>query len=211
MTKTKWFIWLAPRLGAILYWLLSATVRCRIEDRAGVLLRTGLEGPVIFTFWHGRIFMLPYLYRKHFPERTMSVMVSRSRDGQIAAELVKKLGIHCTRGSTSKNSVGVFLNILKELREHGHDLAITPDGPRGPRGKAHPGVFHLAALSGRPIVPITYELSWKWTLRSWDRMQIPFPLSCCRVVLHPPILIPEESKDDISPYQARLEEILGKC
>jgi hypothetical protein len=80
--------------------------------------------------------------------------------------------------------------------EQGWDLAITPDGPRGPRYKIQPGVMTLAQLTGRPILPAGYNLAWKICIKSWDKFQIPIPFSRCDVIVEPPVRVPREATDE---------------
>jgi lysophospholipid acyltransferase (LPLAT)-like uncharacterized protein len=84
---------------------------------------------------------------------------------------------------------------LTTWAERGYDLAITPDGPRGPRYQVQDGVMSLAQITGLPIIPFSYYLYWKLQLRSWDRFQIPLPFSRCELALGKPVCIPREASD----------------
>ena len=80
--------------------------------------------------------------------------------------------------------------------ERGLDLAVTPDGPRGPRYHVQEGVVALAQLTGRAVIPAVYSLSWKWQAKSWDRFQVPFPFAVCRVQLGQPMRLPRDCSDE---------------
>jgi hypothetical protein len=80
--------------------------------------------------------------------------------------------------------------------ERGYDLAITPDGPRGPRYVVQEGVMALAQVTGLPIIPASYYLGWKVQAKSWDRFQIPLPFSVCEVMIGKPVRVPREASDE---------------
>lgn len=90
------------------------------------------------------------------------------------------------RGSSSRRGAQAVRELVTAAGE-GFDLAITPDGPRGPRYKVQEGVILAAQLTGLPLLPVSYRLGWKVTLKSWDRFQIPLPFSTVEVFLAEPI------------------------
>ncbi len=142
--------------------------------------------PSIVAFWHGRMFLLPFAL-KEFSDK-VAILISRHRDGELIANIVEKLGFKTVRGSTGKGKGGerAFLQMLKLLKE-GYCVAITPDGPRGPREKVKPGVVKLSLTSGIPIYPLTFACSSCFTLSSWDKFKIPKPFSRCKVLLGSPL------------------------
>jgi hypothetical protein len=143
------------------------------------------EKPVLLTFWHGRMAYFIYLYRyQHF-----TVMVSQSRDGEFVSRILARFGIHSTRGSSSHGGMRALLELVQCLRQGCH-VAVTPDGPRGPRYQVQPGVIVLAQKTGIPILPVTYNARWKVVLGSWDRFILPLPFSRVVVVYGEPITIP---------------------
>ena len=142
--------------------------------------------PSIVTFWHGRMFLLPFALRE-YAER-VAILISRHRDGELIANVVKEMGFKTVRGSAGRGKGGdrAFKEMVK-LIENGYTVAITPDGPRGPREVVKPGVAKLALKTGAPVYPLTFSADWKFNLNSWDRFLIPYPFSKCRVVLGNPI------------------------
>ena len=84
---------------------------------------------------------------------------------------------------------------LTTWSERGYDLAITPDGPRGPCYEVQAGVMSLAQITGRPIIPFSYHLQWKLRPRTWDRFQIPLPFSRCEMILEKALDVPRETSD----------------
>ncbi len=143
--------------------------------------------PSIVAFWHGRMFLLPFAL-KNYAER-VAILISRHRDGELIARIVEKMGFKTVRGSAGRGKGGdrAFKEMVK-LIEEGYTVAITPDGPRGPREVAKPGVARLAMKTGVPVYPLTFSANWKFNLNSWDRFLIPYPFSKCRVILGEPVL-----------------------
>jgi lysophospholipid acyltransferase (LPLAT)-like uncharacterized protein len=113
------------------------------------------------------------------------------------------------RGSSSRRGRQALLESAR-LLGRGHDIAITPDGPRGPAYRVQSGVLALAQLSGRPIVPTSVKIGWKTELKSWDRFQIPWPGATCEVCFHPAIQVPRDATDeDREKLALRLAETLS--
>ncbi|WP_456455422.1 lysophospholipid acyltransferase family protein [Thermovibrio sp.] len=152
------------------------------------------EFPCIVAFWHGRMFLLPFALRE-FSDK-VAILISRHRDGELIAKIVERLGFKTVRGSTGRGKGGerAFLQMLKLLKK-GYCVAITPDGPKGPKEKVKPGVVKLSLTSGVPIYPLTFACSSCFTLNSWDRFKIPKPFSKCKVLLGNP-LKPENFSDE---------------
>lgn len=159
--------WVFARYVGFVY----ATSRWRTHGREGVeaLLRAGR--PFIVAFWHGRLMMAPMAWRE---DATMHVVISRHRDGERIARAVRHLGIAAVRGSRTRGGTAALRASLRVLKEGGC-LSIAPDGPRGPRMRAQPGVVALARLAGAPIVPMTCAVSRRLLAGSWDRFVIALP------------------------------------
>jgi lysophospholipid acyltransferase (LPLAT)-like uncharacterized protein len=201
--------YLAPKIGYGIIRAVAFTLRVEIEDRSGILDSESNSG-CIFAFWHNRILLLPYFYRKQFPNRKVVVMISTSRDGQMIAKIVQQFDIEAARGSSSKKSLQVYRQTLRRLIEQGSDVGVSPDGPRGPKYQVQPGVLALAQMSGYPIVPITYHLEKKIELNSWDNFQIPIPFSKCKLVIGEKITIPQElDEHSFNELKNKLQDLLG--
>jgi lysophospholipid acyltransferase (LPLAT)-like uncharacterized protein len=122
-------------------------------------------------------------------------MVSASKDGGFLAAILECFGVQPVRGSSSRRGAQALLE-LTTWAERGHDLAITPDGPRGPRCVVQDGIMSLAQVTGLQIFPCSYHVSWKICLKSWDRFQIPLPFAKCDMTLGQPISVPREATDE---------------
>jgi lysophospholipid acyltransferase (LPLAT)-like uncharacterized protein len=171
---------------------ISSSLRWHVHDPEGHMLGGG-RGPVIFVIWHNRLALSLVMYRRYVrrvqPQRRMAAMVSASRDGALLARILELFEVEPVRGSTSRRGPQA-LRELVAWAKCGFDLAITPDGPRGPRYVLQDGVIALAQLTGLPILPASYRLSWKVTAGSWDRFQIPIPGSRCDLRVGRPLIVP---------------------
>lgn len=166
----RFLLAVVPVLGAGWLRLTCATMRLSFDGRDNALPRDG--GPLIYAFWHAQLAMMPWVQL-----RPPSVVpVSRSRDGEWTARLFARLGAETVRGSTSRGGATALRGLVRALRD-GKDVAITPDGPRGPAGQVQPGAVWLARLTGRPLLPVAFAARPCLHVGSWDRMIVPVPLS----------------------------------
>lgn len=195
--QAKWHQKLAAALIYSGLRCLAATIRFRLEDRSGFFNRASKER-LIFAIWHNRLALSAFLYRRHFlrfaPERRMAAMVSASRDGGLLARILEHFSIEPVRGSSSRRGPQALREMVS-WAEDGYDLAITPDGPRGPCYEVQEGVISTAQLTGLPIVPVAYHLSWKIRPRSWDRFQIPLPFTRCELTAGRVMRVPREASE----------------
>jgi lysophospholipid acyltransferase (LPLAT)-like uncharacterized protein len=194
------------RFAAALIRLIGGTLRITIEDRAGVS-DPDKKQSMIWAFWHNRMFVIPLLRKRCAMHRNGAVLTSASRDGAIVASAMEAFGLRAVRGSSSRRGAAA-LRELADLLANGEDIAVAPDGPRGPRYKAGAGVVFLARKTGAAILPIRVEYSRAWKLKSWDRFMIPVPFSSVRIICEELLLIMPE--DEIAEAEARLENALGQ-
>jgi len=188
---------LAAALVYILIRGIAGTLRFRLDDRSGFFNGEPKE-KLIFAIWHNRLALSAILYRRHVlkfaPDRRLAGLVSASRDGGLLARILEHFHIEPVRGSSSRRG-GQALLELTSLAERGYDLAITPDGPRGPCYEVQDGVISVAQLTGLPIVPASYYLNWKIRPKSWDRFQIPLPFTRCEITVGKILRVPREASD----------------
>jgi lysophospholipid acyltransferase (LPLAT)-like uncharacterized protein len=173
-----------PFLAANFIRLLRATVRLRHhgDERMREWEREGRR--FILAFWHRHLLFMPYSYRG----RRISVLVSQSKDGELIARTVAKLGIDSSRGSSSRGGIAGMRSLLRKAAE-GWDIAFTPDGPRGPLREVQPGVILAAAATGLPIQPVAIAASRAKLLHSWDRFVVPLPFSTVHFVYGEPLAV----------------------
>jgi lysophospholipid acyltransferase (LPLAT)-like uncharacterized protein len=172
----------------------SATVRYKLDDRSG-FFDGPPPGPAIYCVWHNRLALCLKIYygfgRPRNPSAGLAAMVSASKDGAFLAAILERFKVQPVRGSSSRRGPQALLE-LTTWAERGYDLAITPDGPRGPCYVVQEGIMSLAQITGLPILPASYRLSWKYRPKSWDRFQIPLPFTRCEVRVAKPIRVPRD-------------------
>ncbi|WP_297446131.1 lysophospholipid acyltransferase family protein [Desulfurobacterium sp.] len=177
------------------------TLRIEIHLKKGARLPSP-ENPGIYIFWHGRMLILPFVFKDK--GQLVKVLISRHRDGEEIAGIIHKLGFGTVRGSTGIKKGGdkAFRNLVKAL-QNGYSIAITPDGPRGPREKLKAGVAKLSMITKIPVFPVTFSTNRGKALGSWDRFLVPYPFSKCKIAIGEP-LIPE-TDEDLKTFVNRLE------
>lgn len=204
--RTGWKLSFLLALGALLFRLLASTWRLRITNDAGLKALRAQHQPFVFAFWHGQ--MLPLLWR-HRGEG-VAVVVSSHRDGEIVARMAHGLGFRTIRGSSSRGAARALLGIVREL-ESGLEVAVTPDGPRGPARKFATGALVAAQRVGVPIVGIGLSASRAWHLRSWDRFMIPKPFSKVCIVYTTPTVVVASSAREAEEEAPRFEALLDEA
>lgn len=151
--------------------------------------------PIIAAFWHGNLLMQPYLFKKFQANMTYKAMISNHSDGEGIAKMVNHLGVQSIRGSSSKGGVKALIGAIKELKA-GHNVAITPDGPRGPIYSVADGIIALAQKTNSDIYYFSYKPSKYWQLKSWDKFIIPKPFGTIEFNISEPFNIDGLSKDE---------------
>lgn len=186
--------------------LLVSTLRLTvINPRQEIFDQTGKR---IFAFWHGKMIYGWLLAQHLFPDKTIHAVVSLSKDGEILSRTLEKLGFTLIRGSSSKGSNEVKKAMLTELANNGI-IAITPDGPRGPRQAFKYGTLRLASAERVPIIFAAIRYSKGFQLKSWDRFEIPFPFSRIYVTIHN-IEVPEfRNQEELKTFEHQLSKSLA--
>ena len=161
--------------------LLGATLRWKTEglERFETIRASGRQ-PVM-AFWHGRILPATYYFRR----RGIVVITSENFDGEWIAGIIERFGYGTARGSTSRGGRRALLQLTREMAA-GHAAGFTVDGPRGPARVAQPGAVWLAKATGNPVLPFHLEADRHWTMKSWDRTQIPKPRARVALVVGEP-------------------------
>jgi lysophospholipid acyltransferase (LPLAT)-like uncharacterized protein len=177
---------------------LTGSLRCEWHDDSGLHDGNGSQ-PAIYCIWHNRLALSMKFYWAFVRPRKKTVglaaMVSASKDGGLLARILEDFGVQPVRGSSSRRGPQALLE-LTSWAERGYDLAITPDGPRGPRYVVQEGVTSLAQLTSLPIIPASCHLRSRITLKSWDQFQIPLPFSKCIMRFGKPVHVPREAPDE---------------
>ena len=171
---------------------LGHTLRWRVEglQHFEAIVASGRQ-PVM-GFWHGRILPATYYFRR----RGIVVITSENFDGEWIARIIERFGYGTARGSTTRGGRKAILQLVRDMRA-GRPAGFTLDGPRGPAQVAQPGAVWLAAATGNPLLPFHLEASSYWSVRSWDRTQIPKPFSTVALVVGEPIEVAKDLRDDV--------------
>jgi len=161
---------------------------------------------MIYTLWHENMMVPLFTNRK----KKIHVLVSQHYDGEIIARILHSFGFRTVRGSSTRGGSEALLKLQDILKEGEHSIAITPDGPRGPRRKTKFGVIKLASLTGKSILPLSVAVSRSKRLKSWDKFLLVLPFSRCIVVYTEPYKIPNNINDsEIKRFSEGLENILN--
>ncbi len=202
-TVSRKIVWSA-RVGGWLVRILGATWRFRVSHDHDVK-RLRAEGvPVVFALWHGEL--LPLLY--HHRGEGVAVLISEHADGEIIARVATSLGYRTVRGSTSRGAARALLGLSRVLRD-GTDLAITPDGPRGPAKSFAPGVAVVAQRAGAPVIAAAAATPRAWRLNSWDRFLIPRPFARIHVAYSDAAFVGVETVRDAAGQVDRMQEAMA--
>jgi lysophospholipid acyltransferase (LPLAT)-like uncharacterized protein len=190
--------------------LLVATLRYRVNGGRGPVQLP--DEPVIFALWHNRLALCMKVYgsfvRPLHPHDHLAALISASKDGALLAAILQHFGAQPVRGSSSRRGTRALLE-LTSWAERGYDLAVTPDGPRGPCYVVQEGVMVLAQVTGLPIIPYSCRLGWKLRMKSWDRFEIPLPFSHCDMTFGEPIRVPRGATDaERAQLREHLEGVL---
>ncbi len=168
--KSRFSVWVVPRLITLLYYILSRTIRWEFvgqhpNDREGQRY--------LGCFWHARMLMIPYV----IPDWPGYMLISEHRDGGFIADAMHLLGIRTIRGSSTRGGARAMLQMIRTVKQENCNLGITPDGPRGPREKVQKGTVRLAAKTGLPLSTACYATKRHWRANSWDRFYLPLPFT----------------------------------
>jgi lysophospholipid acyltransferase (LPLAT)-like uncharacterized protein len=163
--------------------------------------------PAVVIFWHNRLFAAPIFFLRYFRERRLATLISASKDGAWLAGFVQQLSMYPVRGSRFKRGTQAVRDLIAAQRS-GYDIAVTPDGSRGPLYDMKPGALSVAQKTGAPIVLLSFNYSGAWRLKSWDRFYIPYPFSkieVCIDYLEPGTRVIEDAKEAATILKQRLD------
>ena len=175
-------------LGYPLIDALGHTLRWRVEgmEHFDAIFASGRRP--IMGFWHGRILPATWYFRR----RGIVVITSENFDGEWIARIIERFGFGTARGSSSRGGLKALLQLVRDM-EAGKPAGFTLDGPRGPARVAQPGAIWLASRTGNPVLPFHLEASSHWTMKSWDRTQIPKPFSTVALAIGEPLEVPRDA------------------
>lgn len=201
MKISPWIMYLERKLGAGALKLLSLTLKYNVINKPPD------DFKCIFMCWHRDVLMM-FLHRLG---SNAGAIISSSQDGELIAGPVEELGVKTVRGSTTRQGSQAYRAILKMAKER--QLAITPDGPKGPSKCIQPGVIHIAFMAKIPIISVALHADKEWVFNSWDKFRIPKPLARITAIYGEPYYIHDKAELDsaignLSEITAALEKQL---
>lgn len=140
----------------------------------------------IVCMWHGDLLMQPFNYQNFRPKGTVKAIISEHRDGEAIRKTVEYLGIGSLAGSSTRGGAKALIGAIKSLKK-GIDIAITPDGPKGPIYSVADGVVVISQKTKAKILPFSCVPSKYWQLKSWDKFVIPKPFGTIEFYIGDPI------------------------
>lgn len=198
MTRSELAFRVAGLAGSLVVRALFATVRLRVDGGETVDALTREGRPFILVLWHGQMLAPIYLHRG----QEITVLVSEHADGEYVTRVLQRFGHRTVRGSSTRGGTRGLRDLLRVARGGGR-LAVTPDGPRGPRHVFKVGALLPARIHGIPVIPIGVAASRARVLGSWDRFLLPQPFSTVWVAYGDPVQVPRDADD------ATMEGIAG--
>jgi lysophospholipid acyltransferase (LPLAT)-like uncharacterized protein len=171
------------------------------ETPEDIAAYTKNDEPVAIVLWHNRLFLSAEIVRRYRQGRTPYALVSASQDGAWLTAFFALVGLRTVRGSSSRFGREAASELV-EVMHAGHDIGITPDGPRGPRYEMKPGAIIVPRRTGAPVLLVGGEFTRAWRLKSWDRFYVPWPFSRVRMRCE---LITNEQLADRDAAAARIQ------
>jgi lysophospholipid acyltransferase (LPLAT)-like uncharacterized protein len=205
--KDRFLIRAADLAFFVLIKLLGLTIKFEVEGWEHWEAGSRDEKIPIYTFWHNRVFLSTYFWRR----RRIVVMTSQSFDGEYIARFIQRFGYGAARGSSTRGATGAVVEMVRLMRA-GCPTAFTIDGPKGPVYVAKMGAVLLAKKTGHPILPFTITAERFWEAqKSWDGFQVPKPFSRARVEIAPPIFVsPEADEGELKAKRDELQRALDE-
>jgi lysophospholipid acyltransferase (LPLAT)-like uncharacterized protein len=200
--------WVIQTLCLLGFWLLRAllaTVNCKYwqTSRDYSPAKVGPRAKYIYVLWHEYL-VVPIV---RFSYSRVRLLTSQHADGLIVAELCKHLRMGVVRGSSTRGGIQALRRVLAASRYR--FLAVTPDGPRGPRRRVNIGLIYMASKLGWPLIIIGVGLRRPWRLKSWDRLAIPRPFHRATFMTAEPLTIPRNlDRDQLEMWRQKVEEML---
>ncbi|MBW6521867.1 MAG: lysophospholipid acyltransferase family protein [Desulfoarculaceae bacterium] len=192
-----------PWIGSLLIRTIYLSQRVSIHGEEALREEWAAGRHLIFCFWHDQLLLMIKGYRGPGTK----ILISASKDGELIARTMEHFGHGSVRGSSSRGARQAFRELMT-LTADKVDLAVTPDGPKGPRHQLKDGVIQLARISGRPVVPMAYVCSRGYRFRSWDRFLLPAPFARAVYSYAPPLFF---SRDEpLDDCRQRLEQAMAE-
>jgi lysophospholipid acyltransferase (LPLAT)-like uncharacterized protein len=202
--KDKFLLNIIPHFYSLVLRFLAMTIHKEVSFAERPQKFWDQGQPIIAAFWHQRLLMMPFLPRRG----KVGILISQHRDGEFIARAVKLFGVDAVRGSTTRGGFSALRGMIRFFRT-GANIAITPDGPQGPKHIVQIGVVELARQTGAPILPVTYSASRRKVFASWDNFILPLPFSRVAYIWGEPLFVPRDTdKEGLEENRMILQERL---
>ena len=188
-------------------WMSTLDFQACFYDETVDAARADFPGPAIFVFWHENI-LAPFYLRGHC---NLTMLLSRHRDADWLAEAATFMGFDSVRGSSFRGGSAALRELTRKVEQEGANIAITPDGPRGPRRELAQGPIFLASKLGVPLIALGIGYDRPWRMPTWDRFALPRPFSRARIVLSPLLHMPAQlDRDGVEHYRQQVQMLLNR-
>ena len=202
--KERWSIRAAAWVFFVLIKLIGKTVRFETVGAENLEAVEAAGKIPLYTVWHDRIFLGTFYLQK----RRIVVITSQSFDGEYIARFLTRFGFGTVRGSSTRGGTGALIEMIRLVKK-GLPTAFTIDGPKGPRYVAKSGACLLAKKTGNPMLPFLVEAGRFWTIKSWDKLQIPKPFTRARFFFAAPVYVsPDAGDEEIERKREELQAAL---
>lgn len=191
-----------PPLAACVIRLLYRLLRIEFVGEEHLRARWERGERFILSFWHDQLLLMVKGYRGD----RIKVLISASRDGELIARVMGCFGVGTVRGSSSRGGRQAFREMVA-LGKEPCDLAITPDGPKGPRHQLKEGVAQVARMTGRPVIPMAFASSRGHRFGSWDRFLLPYPFARAVYCFGEPVYY--RQGEETGDFLARIETAMA--
>ncbi len=175
--------------------LIRLTLRVKVIDKSNSFINEDKASPKVMAIWHNRLLFCPPLIKRRL-RKQYATIASLSDDGRYAEMYAKNLGMQVIRGSSSRGGARALIQLVRKLKKDKTPLAITIDGPRGPRYSCQPGAAYLAASAQVPVYPYVVNAKSYFQFNNWDKTQIPKPFSKVEVVIGEPLMFEKDVSEE---------------
>ena len=189
--KQRLTIYLADLAFFAVIWLIGKTTKFEYEGLENIEAIEKAGKLPIYAVWHNRIFLGTFVLKN----RGIVFLTSQSFDGEYIARFLQRFGYGTVRGSSTRGGIGGLVEMIRLMRK-GFSMGFTVDGPKGPKYVVKSGACHLAKKTENPLLPFSVEAKKFWTVKSWDKLQIPAPFSRAKVFFSTPIYVSAKAKDE---------------
>ncbi len=196
----------AALLGSTVLKLWLSTLSCKTLLLDPAVDAARVDPPKLYLFWHEMMLLPAYL----FARTCTSTLISQHRDGELITQIIRLMGGRAIRGSTNRAGMSALRQLMRSSKAS--HLAITPDGPRGPRRYVHIGSIFLASRAQLKIVPCGFAYGDNWRVHSWDRLALPVPGQTARSVFGVPISVPQDiDRVEMDVYREQVQQAMDDC